>query len=132
MPTVRFRGSIFPSALKITLSGLSPFTSKEVATGETMNLTVSIVESQIIVECLVDHYSVGDDISIMHTRATHVARALLDCFAFVNGFGLIVFLDEIEDGDGVFKRIRLEQRDLSGHFTAFIKADGSVDFDAMY
>jgi len=132
MPVVKFRGRVLPTALQINISGLSPFSSQELATGETMQLRVAVVESLVTVEVEVSQFSVGDDISIMHTRATHVARSVLDCFAFANGFGLIVFLDEIDDGDGVFKKIRLEQKELAAHFTAFKRADGSIDYDAMH
>jgi hypothetical protein len=132
MPTVHFRGRVLPSALQITIEGLSPLISKEVGTGEIMQLSVKVIESRISVECAVDHYGPGDDISIMHTRATHVARAILDCFAFANGFGLIVFLDEMEDVDGIVRKVLLRHDELPAYFTAFRNADASVDYDAMY
>lgn len=132
MPTVHFRGSILPSALKVNIDGISPFTSKEIATGEIMQLNVKIIESRMSVECTLDHYAPGDDISLMHTRATHVARVVADCFAFVNGYGLIVFLDEMEDVDGIVRKIVLQQNELSAYFTAFKNANGSIDYDSLY
>src|SRR5579863_67386 len=91
MPTVIFRGFVLPSSLSITLTNLSPFISTEVTTGQVITINVTVIASKISAECTTNQYVPGE-ISILHTCATQVTRAVLDCFAFAHGFGIIVFL----------------------------------------
>jgi hypothetical protein len=123
---------VLPSSLSINLSGLSPLISRGVETSQVITITVTVVESKISAECTTDQYTLGGDISILHTRATHVTRAMLDCFAFAHGFGLIVFLDKMVDVDGIIKKVRVMQPNLAEYFTAFKNADGSIDFETFY
>jgi hypothetical protein len=131
MPTVIFRGLVLPTSLSITITNLAPFISTEVATQQVITIKVTVVESKISAECTTDQYVPGE-ITILHTRATHVTRAVLDCFAFAHGFGIVVFLDEMVDVDGSVRKVRVMQPNLAEYFTAFKKADGSADYGAFY
>jgi len=96
--------------------------------GLRLDIGVSFVDSEVIIDCESNLYATKGDLSEVYKRVFDTARAAVDCFSFLNGMGLSVILERVIPPNGIQHNILVTRPDLAKLSTAF----NIEDFNAIY
>ncbi len=118
MPIVHFIGRILPAAVQISFTDIPQGKWEWPEAGLSLDFTIRITNSQINVECKLDHYK-DDYIVELHRRAFDLARACVNVAAFGTGFGIFVFFDKFVGPSGIPSDLLFTNPRLVGECTAF-------------
>jgi len=128
-------GRVLPPVIRVTVNHLPAVRWTEASINLVMNFTIRINDSIVDVECDLNDFQPGADISHPFTRALDLARAVIDSYGFGKGYGLTVYLDKVINPDGTESHIFPKMEHLAGYFTAFdidsMGNTGPDSFDAM-
>jgi hypothetical protein len=132
----RFYGHILPPppTAKLTAKDLPSIHWEDKQLGLVMDVNMSIVDSEVIISCESNQYSTHEEISEVYKRVFDMARAAVDCFSYVKGWGLSIILERVVPPNGVEQMILVQRPELAKLVTAFNidSTDPSNNFNAMY
>lgn len=96
--------------------------------GLVIEATVKIEGANVEVVCNANH----DDWDGVFTRAFDMVRAAADSYAFVNGYGFIVWLETVTKPDGIRYNIVPRRPDLASLVTAFDNSQSAEMLATVY
>jgi hypothetical protein len=120
MPIIRFRGRVIPYAYKLHAGPLTLLWPEPDKSGH-MRFDVKITDSIVEVGCHIPKYDPDDSIELPHVRALELARATVDCLAFVDGIGATLIFEEFISPAGVVLQLLAHNKALPKLCTAFSK-----------
>lgn len=136
MALLKFYGRILPPPpiINLTMKDLPSIHWEDKELGLVMDLSMSIVDSEVIVSCESNLYSTQDEMSEIYKRVFDMARSAVDCFSYVKGVGLSVILERFIPPNGISTNILVERPELASLVTAFDlnPSNKGSNFEAMY
>jgi len=133
MATFKFTGRVLPSSSNMTLKGSISTRWEDPSLGLAMDASLSIANSVVEVLCESNLFGTENHDGHVHFRASDMARAVVNSFAYAKGLGLSVVLESVTKPDGVKYNIQDQRPDLAALVTAFRSGPehGSVDLADM-
>lgn len=115
MALFRFYGRILPPApiVKLTLKNIPRIHWEDKELGLVLDVTMSFVDSEVIISCESNRYSSAEDFSEVYKRVFDMARAAIDCCAYLEGSGLGIVLERVIPPTGVQQNILVQRADLA-------------------
>src|SRR5262249_16420099 len=118
MPVIQFLGTIHPRVFNVSISGVPEVRWKAEELDLEMVFRIQIENSDVRVECEVNHCETPDVVAIW-MRAFDLARAAVDLVCFATGIGATVTLDTLVGADGVRTTLLSRDEGLARLCTAF-------------
>src|SRR5262249_7521046 len=128
MPTARFTGRVFPTALNVSIANEPTFNWKADELGLEMRFRVRIRDGSIVIDCDLNKFESAYLIPLF-IRAHDIARTSVDLAAFATGNGLTMILEEFTDPTGVKTQLAPQQPSLAALATAV--KPGTKDFEKI-
>jgi hypothetical protein len=136
MALFRFYGRILPPppTVKLNARDLPSIHWEDGQVGLVLDVKMSIVDSELIISCESNLYTTLDHFSEVYKRVFDMARAAVDCFSFIRGWGLSVIIERVIPPNGVQQSILIQRPDLEKLVTAFEinPTNKGNNFDTMY
>lgn len=100
MPTVQFAGKIVPIRPPHEIGELPPFVWENVETGERESYEITFSSSDVSARVTIDHEIDEANVSRYRNTAMELARTALNIVCFVEGIGLLLYLDRYIPNEG--------------------------------
>ena len=136
MALFKFYGRLLPPSpiIRLTMKDLPKVHWEDKQLGLVLDVTMSIVDSEVIISCEANLYSTKDDFGEVYRRVFDMARAAVDCFCYIKGMGLGVVLERVIPPSGIEHNILVERPDLAKLVTTFNldRENKGNNFDTMF
>ena len=128
MQSIHFLGKILASPAHVTVASAPTIKWEAADLGLALEITCTIEESNIDVECRVEEYR-PEYFDEFYRRALDICRAQVDLVAFKMGWGLTVVFEQFVDCNGIAAQIVHKNESLAPLCTAFSLDQG---FDEIF
>jgi hypothetical protein len=128
MPKLRFTGTIYPTAIKTSITNHPKINWKSADLGFSLDIGVEINENKVAIDCEIDNFDRQRHLTPIVMRAYDTARATIDLLSFATGNGLMFVLDTFVDPEGNSTAVAPQQPELATLSSAVAKPE---DFDKI-
>ncbi len=125
MPKLKFTGSVYPKAIKVSVDDHPLLTWRSEELGFVMTCSVQIQNNEVAIDCDIDRFE-PSLLTPVVMRAYDTARATIDLISFTTANGLIFLLDTFIDAAGNATAVAPQQPELAALSTA-MSAPGDFD-----
>ncbi len=126
MPTVTFKGRVFPELLKLTLSQPISLGWKNEQTGFNGIVEVTITDGVLTAKCELSKFDSNEHLALLYKEAFELSGILVNLSSFALGTGTTIVFETMTVPDGTTTEIRSADPTLAQHCTAFTLSGQSI------